>query len=326
MKKRPTYEELEEKVSLLEKGLMKGVQAENTLPPVGKELNCLHAICNLIDTPGIFMEEILQETVGLLPIALKHPSLAHVRITLHDQTYETLKYEESKWRLISDIKVRGKLSGIIEVCYRQEPPSNGHVPFLPEEVKMLDVVANYLGLVIGRQETEEEIKHLATHDALTDLPTLNLARDRLGMVINLARRNKTAVAVMFVDLDGFKIINDNLGHEAGDYLLIRTAQRLLACVRESDTVARVGGDEFLIIASGIHAPENAEQIAERVTSLLSQPIIFKRKQSVVGSASIGIACYPYDGEEMENLIKQAEEAMYNMKKNGKKEFFFQKLQ
>lgn len=326
MKKIPTYEELEEKVRLLEKGLAKGIQAEDKLPPEGKELNCLHGICNLIDTPGIFMEEILQETVGLLPIALNYPSLAHARITLHDQTYETLKYVDSKWRLISDIKVRGKLSGMIEVCYRREPPTNGHDPFLPEEIKMLDVVANYLGLVIGRQETEEEIKHLATHDALTDLPTLNLARDRLGMVINLARRNKTAVAVMFVDLDGFKIINDNLGHEAGDYLLIRTAQRLLACVRESDTVARVGGDEFLIIASGIHAQENAAHIAERITSLLSQPIIFKRKQSVVGSASIGIACYPYDGEEMEILIKQAEEAMYNMKKNRKKEFFFQKLQ
>jgi len=326
VKKKPTYEELEERIRLLEKGSIRGNTTEEELRGLGKELNCLYGICNLIETPGIFMEEILQETVGLLPIALKYPSLATVRITLYDQTYETLNYRQSTWRLMSDIKVRDKLSGMIEVCYRQKPPSNGHDPFLPEEVKLLDIVANYIGLVIGRKEGEEEIKHLATHDALTDLPTLTLARDRLAMVMSLARRNKTAVAVMFIDLDGFKSINDNLGHEAGDYLLIRTAQRLLACVRESDTVARVGGDEFLIIASGIHAPENALQIAERVISLISQPIIFKRKQTVVGSASVGIACYPYDSEEMEILIKKAEEAMYRMKQSGKKEFFFQKVQ
>ena len=161
---------------------------------------------------------------------------------------------------------------------------------------------------------------LATHDALTDLPTLLLARDRLGMAISLARRNKTAVAVMFLDLDGFKAINESLGHEAGDYILIRTGQRLLACVRESDTVARVGGDEFLIIASGIHDLGNAEKIVERVHALISQPILFKRNRTIVGGASIGISLYPDDGAEMEALIKRAEEAMHTAKKSGRKPF------
>jgi len=286
----------------------------------GKEMNCIYGICNLIDTPGIFMEEILQETVQLLPSAFRYPSMACARILMQGHPFETADYQQSKWRLASDIKVKDNVSGIIEVNYRQEPPEDGDDPFLPEEVKMLDIAANYLGLVIERKRAEEEIAHLATHDALTDLPTLLLARDRLGMAISLARRNKTAVAVMFLDLDGFKAINESLGHEAGDYILIRTGQRLLACVRESDTVARVGGDEFLIIASGIHAPGNAEKIVERVNALISQPILFKRNKTIAGGASIGISLYPDDGAEMEALIKQAEEAMYTAKKSGRKPF------
>ena len=172
-----------------------------------------------------------------------------------------------------------------------------------------------------RRQAEEKIKHLATHDALTDLPSLSLAKDRLGMAISLARRNRTAVAVMFIDLDGFKIVNDSFGHEAGDYVLKQVAQRMLSCVRESDTVSRVGGDEFLLIATGIHAPENASQIAEKVVHLLSQPIIFDKEQAVVGT-SIGIALYPDDSEDMVQLIKQADEAMYRIKKAGKNGFCF----
>ncbi len=172
-----------------------------------------------------------------------------------------------------------------------------------------------------RKKAEEKIKHLASHDLLTDLPSLSLANDRLGMAISLARRNKTAVALMFIDLDGFKSVNDSLGHDAGDYVLKQVAQRLLSCVRESDTVARVGGDEFLIIANGIHAPENASQIAEKIISTVSQPIIFDGEQAVVGT-SIGIALYPDDGEEMKQLIKDADEAMYRIKKAGKNGFCF----
>jgi len=175
--------------------------------------------------------------------------------------------------------------------------------------------------ITERKNAEEMIKHLATHDALTDLPSLKLARDRMGMALSLARRNKTSVAVMFIDLDGFKSVNDNLGHDAGDYVLKQVAQRLLSCVRETDTVARVGGDEFLLIATGIHAPENASQIAEKVIHLVSKPIIFGREQAVVGT-SIGIALYPDDGEDMDELVKLADKAMYRIKKAGKNGFCF----
>ena len=175
--------------------------------------------------------------------------------------------------------------------------------------------------ITERKKAEEQIKHLATHDLLTDLPSLRLAKDRLSLALNMARRYKKAVALMFVDLDGFKAVNDTLGHDAGDYVLKQVAQRLLSCVRETDTVARFGGDEFLIIATEINAPENAAQIAEKVIQLVSQPVIFNGQQAVVG-ASIGIALFPDHGEDMDQLIKQADEAMYRVKNAGKNGFRF----
>jgi len=129
------------------------------------------------------------------------------------------------------------------------------------------------------------------------------------------------VAVMFIDLDGFKDVNDTLGHDAGDYVLKQVARRMLSCVRETDTVSRVGGDEFLIIATEINAPENVAQIAEKVIQLVSQPIIFNGSQAVV-SASIGIALFPDDDTDMDQLIKKADEAMYRVKKTGKNGFCF----
>ena len=175
--------------------------------------------------------------------------------------------------------------------------------------------------ITERKRAEERIKHLATHDLLTDLPSMSLAKDRLSLTINMARRYKKAAAVMFIDLDSFKAVNDTFGHDAGDYVLKQVAKRLLSCVRETDTVARVGGDEFLIIASEINAPENVAQIAEKVIQLVSQPIVFNGQQAVVGT-SIGIALFPEHSEDMDKLIKLADEAMYKVKNAGKNGFRF----
>jgi diguanylate cyclase (GGDEF)-like protein/PAS domain S-box-containing protein len=175
--------------------------------------------------------------------------------------------------------------------------------------------------ITERKKAEEQIKHLATHDLLTDLPSMGLAKDRLFVALNMARRYKKAVALLFVDLDGFKAVNDTLGHDAGDYVLKQVAKRLLSCVRETDTVARFGGDEFLIIATEINAPKNAAQIAEKAIQLVSQPIIFNGQQVVVGT-SIGIALFPEHGENMDQLIQQADKAMYKVKNAGKNGFSF----
>jgi diguanylate cyclase (GGDEF)-like protein len=143
----------------------------------------------------------------------------------------------------------------------------------------------------------------------------------MSAAINMARRYKKAAAVMFIDLDGFKAVNDTLGHDAGDYVLKQVAQRLLSCVRETDTVARVGGDEFLIIATEINSQDNAAWIAKKVIQLISKPVFFKKRQAVVGT-SIGIALFPDHGDDMDQLIKLADEAMYKVKNAGKNGFSF----
>lgn len=175
--------------------------------------------------------------------------------------------------------------------------------------------------ITERKQAEEQIKHMATHDLLTDLPTMRLAMDRLSLALNMAHRYKKGAAVMFIDLDGFKNVNDTLGHAAGDYVLKIVAQRLLSCVRGTDTVARVGGDEFLIIATEINSTDNVAQIAEKVLQTVSQAITFNGRETAVGT-SIGIALFPEHGDDMNKLIKLADEAMYKVKNAGKNGYRF----
>lgn len=175
--------------------------------------------------------------------------------------------------------------------------------------------------ITERRESEEKIRHLATHDSLTDLPRMPLARDRLGMAIGLARRYKSKGAVMFVDLDGFKGVNDSLGHDAGDFVLRQVALRLAACVRETDTVARVGGDEFLVIASGIGSAEDASRIAANLLASMREPMIHNGNRMAVG-ASVGIALFPDHAEDIDRLVKLADEAMYSVKKAAKNGWAF----
>ncbi len=168
----------------------------------------------------------------------------------------------------------------------------------------------------GRKKTVAQ-----NDDLLEKLPGLRLAKDRLSMSILRARRDKNLTALMFVGLNGINSITDALGDDAGDYVLKEVVKRLLVCVRESDTVALGGSDEFLIIANGIHTPENASQIAGNIIHLLSQPFFFEGKPAVVGT-SIVIALCPFDGDDMDHLSRQSEEAMRRIKKSGKNQFCF----
>ena len=185
------------------------------------------------------------------------------------------------------------------------------------EEKLLETFVD----ISKRKEAEEQIRYLATHDTMTGLPVMRLAKDFLSKSMHRSRRNKKITAVMFIDLDGFKAVNDNFGHDAGDYVLKQVAHRLLSSIRKSDTVARIGGDEFLVIADDIHIPQDASIIAGKIIDVVSRPININGNQAAVG-ASIGIALYPANGEDMDNLIKLADEAMYKIKKAGKNGFGF----
>ena len=166
--------------------------------------------------------------------------------------------------------------------------------------------------ITERKLAEEEIRHLAYHDELTGLPTLRLGKDRLSNAIALARRNKNSIAVLFMDLDGFKNINDSLGHKAGDYVLTKVAERLKQIVRETDTVARIGGDEFIIVLTQLIEDTAVVKMTEKIVEILTQPIEFDGQEVIIGS-SIGIALYPDHGESSDELIEKADKAMYSVK-------------
>jgi diguanylate cyclase (GGDEF)-like protein len=168
---------------------------------------------------------------------------------------------------------------------------------------------------------KEALSYQAHYDLLTKLPNRFLFYDRLAQAIIKAKRNQTKFALLFVDLDHFKEINDTYGHEVGDYVLIEVAKRLKACVRESDTVARLAGDEFLILLEDFDSKESIATIAKLLVETLQVPIKLRDKELTV-TCSIGISIYPNDSDDAETLVKYADHAMYQAKSIGKNNFIF----
>lgn len=175
--------------------------------------------------------------------------------------------------------------------------------------------------ITALKNAEERILHMANHDALTGLPTLRLSMDRLVNALAVAKRNKTKVAILFIDLDGFKAVNDTLGHNAGDQVLKETAARLCSSVREIDTVARVGGDEFWILLTDISDEDSIKPVAKKVIKAIAAPYKLELIEVTI-SASIGISLYPDHGVIPQELIQLADHAMYETKRQGKNNYAF----
>ena len=169
------------------------------------------------------------------------------------------------------------------------------------------------------KENEINLKHKAEHDPLTGLINRSIFEDRVEQAILLAKRQKSSLALLFVDLDEFKQINDLYGHDCGDLILRSTASRLLSCIRDMDSCARYGGDEFVLLLQDIKGEENIINIVKTILQQFSKKIIIDQQEFMV-TLSIGIAIYPKDGEE--SLIKKADSAMYFVKKHGKNNFKF----
>src|SRR5689334_18377132 len=170
--------------------------------------------------------------------------------------------------------------------------------------------------VTERLNTERTIHYMAHHDALTGLPNRRLMQDRLNQAIMAARRKQRHVAVVFLDLDRFKIVNDTLGHDTGDFILKDVARRLSACVREGDTVSREGGDEFVVILPDLERPEHARLVADKILKDLSRPVEIGGHEIHV-TPSIGISHYPNDATDVHQLLKHADNAMYQAKDAGR---------
>ncbi|CCQ72099.1 diguanylate cyclase domain-containing protein [Magnetospira sp. QH-2] len=175
--------------------------------------------------------------------------------------------------------------------------------------------------VTEKRAQEEKIRRLAHHDILTGLPNRALLKDRLNRAVARAHRQEIYLALMYVDLDKFKPINDLFGHDAGDDVLRGVAGRLVSSVRGTDTVARVGGDEFVVLIESLNAPEEAGKIADKILTLLLAPFRIKGADVHIG-ASIGISLFPVHGEAPETLMKRADEAMYKVKGAGRNSFVY----
>lgn len=192
----------------------------------------------------------------------------------------------------------------------------GECPWHDKEQTLLQYAATQIATAIERKQMQARLQHMAQFDALTGLPNRYLLHDR--MVGALARAERTAgrLSVLFLDLDRFKQVNDTLGHKVGDALLQEVAQRMRDCVRETDTVARIGGDEFVVLLESIQEPAHAQHVADKIEASLQQPIHIGQHALQI-TPSIGVAHYPDHGVTTDHLMAQADDAMYAAKRAGR---------
>jgi diguanylate cyclase (GGDEF)-like protein/PAS domain S-box-containing protein len=186
-------------------------------------------------------------------------------------------------------------------------------------------LTHYVGIfsdITTEKENEKRLYHLAHYDPLTELPNRVLFQDRFKQALARARRNRRSLAVMFLDLDGFKEVNDRFGHAAGDSLLSQVALRLTEELRKTDTVARLGGDEFAIVLPDLGDPDDIAAVAVKVIEEIAKPFFFAGDNEARITTSIGISIYPQDGLDADNLIDRADTAMYAAKERGKNQFCF----
>lgn len=194
---------------------------------------------------------------------------------------------------------------------------SGAVHYNEQDMELLQFVSSQVATAIERKRTHSRLEFLAQYDQLTELPNRALFLDRLQSSLQRAQRDSLRLAVLYLDMDNFKQINDTFGHTTGDHLLREVAQRLRQCVRESDTIGRLGGDEFAILLDNISKQEDATLMADKILVALSEPYILDG-QTLISAPSLGIAVYPEHGRDELQLVRLADEAMYVAKRSGGK--------
>ncbi|MBE0619736.1 MAG: EAL domain-containing protein [Burkholderiales bacterium] len=205
--------------------------------------------------------------------------------------------------------------GVMEFFSRARRP--------PDEVSLQSMrsIGTQIGQFMARRQAEERVHHLAHYDELTGLPNRSMFNQRLNHALVHARRSDKSLAILFIDLDRFKNINDTLGHEAGDRVLEEVAQRLQDCLREGDTIGRLGGDEFVVLIDELPEPMHVAAVAQKILAAVVKPFIVGAQEFNI-TASIGISTYPEDSEDMQGLLKNADISMYRAKEQGKNNYQF----
>lgn len=257
------------------------------------------------DGKVIFSNRFFQETLGANGEQVFGESWDEFFVDAEERQNLMIKFIENDEVRNFELRLRRRDGGIVWGL-----ASMSSIPIEDEDLLMFAFID-----VTQLKEAEAKIQTLANYDTLTELPSRLLFSDRLGKAMDRAERAETEMAVLFIDLDGFKAVNDTMGHGAGDCVLKDVALRLRDCIRKPDTVARLGGDEFIVIIEHQNA-KNAAIVGERIVNSLSQPFNTPDGTANIG-ASIGIALFPRDGKTEDNLMRAADKAMYKIKKGTK---------
>lgn len=224
--------------------------------------------------------------------------------------------KEIKSLVTIPIEGKGEIRGFIGINSIES-----HRKCSDSHINLIQILANVLADGITKIKAEEEIEYMAYYDYLTGLPNRILFSDRLNQAIHMAKRNDNFLGIMFVDLDSFKAINDTMGHNVGDIILKEVSQSMVGCLRKSDTVARFGGDEFVVIINNISDVKDIKTVADKIFDRFRKPFyVGKHELFITGSG--GISIYPIDGEDTDTLVKNADTTMYQAKTKGKNQYVF----
>lgn len=277
---------------------------------------------------GINTEEVEKighppEGRGLLGVVVRENAVLRLD-NMHDDPRSAgfpPNHPQMKTLLAVPISNQGRVYGRLYVCDRLDG-----APFSDEDQELMASFASALSLILDNARKVDEMGKsqstiAALHDPLTNLPNLALLYDRAGLVLSHANRDKHQVAFLFCGLDGFKAINESLGHEAGDHVLRTMAERFMDIMREEDTVARIGGDEFMFVLPDISSVMHIELVAQKILDAIAREIRIG-DHNVSLSGSIGIAVYPNDGDTTESMVKNADIAMYKAKELGRNNYQF----
>lgn len=285
-------------------------------------LNCIGdaVVCTDISGNITFLNVIAEKMTGWSPPEAAGRPLGEVVIILDATSREAIP---NPLEMIAGQEQAGHLPPNCILIHRD----GSEIPIEDSVAPIRDRQGQATGAVIVFRDVSAarvialQLAHSATHDFLTDLPNRMLLNDRISHAIALAPRHQNKVAVLFLDLDGFKRINDSLGHPIGDKLLQSIAKRLVGCVRGTDTISRQGGDEFVVLLSKLEQSEDTANTASRMLRAVADPYSIEQHELHV-TASIGVSVYPDDGLDAETLIKNADTAMYQAKENGRHSYQF----
>ncbi|MDP2225389.1 GGDEF and EAL domain-containing protein [Nitrosomonas sp.] len=284
-----------------------------------KESICLHKVRYILGL-GLAIDETFQKILDQIVQAIQFPDICRAEIESENQYFSSHGFNAKNFsgdvanRLQTQIVVNGVIKGQLAISYIAALPF-----LLPEEQGLVDTIAHDIGRWLEHQEDENRIAEMATHDALTGLPNRHLLHTRIEQGIAQNSISQTQMAILFIDLDHFKMINDSLGHDTGDLLLKDVSKRLLSCVRAEDTVARQGGDEFIVILRHIAHDSDASLVAQKILDILKPPFQFNKMVMHIG-CSIGISLFPTHGRDAETLLKNSDIAMYGAKGTGRNNF------